>query len=180
MSRAKELLKNIAMFPSYFYKKARNLVSLENFTRTTMSQLSLNPQKLLESSSILSAIKVNDIVFVKPTPLSRPDLTYPSIGSSFEIDCKIVEIVERPGKDTLIKLISGHGVYLTVTGDNVVLPKDKPLYSTKRLAKSNIDTELFPKDTLFELNGDYFSSERYGVYIHERVLEKYSKIITEL
>lgn len=180
MNHVKEWLKAIVMFPLYFYKKVTFLLSLKNITQITMSQLSFAPQNLLVESLPLSSLKINDIVYVKSSPKKETYELYPAIGSAYEIDCKVVELLPDFKYGPSVRLISGHGAYFTAPIESIVLPKDRAYYSGKKLIQAKVDTELFPKETLFELKGDYFSSEQCGVYLHQARLKDYSHIFIEV
>lgn len=109
-----------------------------------------------------------DIVFLKYSPDKSINDSWPCIGSPYEIDCKILEVmgdITKQSPKTGYRLISGSGRYFTAYGNNLVRPKDKILYQNCTIYKCDVDTELFPKDTVFTANGDYACNDSYGVYI---------------
>ena len=110
-------------------------------------------------------VKAGDIIYLKFNQNKTPAMSWPCLGSSFEIDCKVIEVHHQNTPDEAYKVISGHGNQLTVLKKYAVHPKDKAKFSSAAAYISTIDTELFPKDTVFYVNDEYVCNDEHGVYI---------------
>ena len=111
--------------------------------------------------------KIGTIVFLLPRSNSygplNGNIEYPSIGSPYEIDCKITSVA----KDGLYKVITGNGILLTVDHNQVTTFDKKHLFLPNSNVEVTEDTELFPAGTVFTKKNDYFVNESLEIFIHE-------------
>lgn len=163
-----------------YLKLGKFFLWILSFIPILTKQLSSVPPMPLEKSSENTVFKKADIVFLKPSPKYRPELDYPMINTTYEIDCKIVDVMSKyiashrdeNGKvvyvnQTTYQLITGKGHWTPrLTGDLLIPAKDRPMYNKTGYCTAKVDTELFQMDTIFTLNGDWYSNEEIGVHIH--------------
>jgi len=103
--------------------------------------------------------KVNDIVYILPSPKRAGKIDWPCINSIHEIDCKIISV-----NDGGYTIITGKGIQLWVEDSELVSPSEKHLY-LKNCVTALIDTELFSAGTVFVDIGEYYANELSGIYI---------------
>lgn len=149
---------------------------------------------LQENSSGKPLFPDNAIVFARPSPHMRPSTDYPSIGSPFEIDLKVInsELIEIPNylsvdlngpkyrTSFVYRLISGEGRHLNLEEQFLVSPKEKYMYLPSGYYTLLEDTELAPKGTPFVKQGDFISNDEIGVYIHKDRFEKIAKLFDRI
>jgi hypothetical protein len=155
-----------------------------NFIALRMNLLSLSPLKLqdnyldqqiqtvTEKKMSEDNIKVGDIIFLKFNSKKMPSETWPCIGCSYEIDCKVIEVNGTP-PTRYYKVITGMGIQLSVDDKFAVLPKNKYVEGDTPSFIAIIDNELCPKDTVFYFNNHYACNDFYGIYIHMSRFSEY-------
>jgi len=166
------LFNHLRGLPLKSYNLARNLFWKTSSILIKTNPLYLEVQMLPVNSSDQKhpnqRYKSGDIVYVVYSPKHGIGPDWPAIGTPYEVDCKILEIVSDNPDPRAIRysLMSGHGAYFETIGAYLVHPKDKPLFGKTATKKLIEDTELAPKDTVFFIAGEYWCNEDYGVFIH--------------
>ena len=107
--------------------------------------------------------KAGDIVYIIPQPQVPPSRSFPSIGSSYEIDCKVLSY-QLFKKAYVYEVITGNGQMLhSIAQKMLVISQDKYLYGGEEYKALKEDTELCPKGTVCSKLGDYYANEALGI-----------------
>lgn len=145
--------------------------------RMKLDEFSKKYQKKVSTQLKLNAgepkFQAGEVVYLKPVPSKTPSSEFPSVGSDYEIDCKVISCKFSEQSNNLVYyLISGHGVQIRAIQDHLVAAKEKHLYYPNGFFEAIQTTELFPSGTIFTRIGEYYSNDLLGVYIHESRMDK--------
>ena len=158
---------------------------VDNATQTTPIPFEDTPVDTTGWEENEPLFKLEDIVYINHSPQSACT-EWPCINTKHEIDCKIIEIKKdhwylggysQAQKKRLhyftYELISGNGARVGFVGEEFLIPaRDKHLHQKEKFKTLIEDTELAPKDAVFVYKNDYYSNDKYGVYIHKDRMEE--------
>ncbi len=172
-----QLIRLIRIHLYLFLKRVKSLClkiniiemsKIPSYYDPTSKQGDLSPQLIKE----VPRFSPGDIVYLLYNPNKDIGPATPVIGSSYEIDCKVLSIdpltvkPTTPNEDVTYQLMSGHGHRFKSTGKYLIPAKEYALYTGGPTITTSVDTELCPKNTVFLRSGDYFCNELHGIYIH--------------
>lgn len=149
--------------------KLRKLNSANALQTSEIKQMNLQ-EKSQPTAPTEPLHKESDIVYLKPG-WTKPCEHYPSIGSSYEIDCKVLSHVTVKYVH-YYTLVSGKGARIEDLDEVwLVKPDEKYKHLNSSFKILIEDTEIAAKDTVFLLSNGYYSNERLGIHIEKTKLE---------
>lgn len=113
--------------------------------------------------------KPNDIVYVAYSNKHKADSYYPMVTTPYEIDCKIIEVVETPLKySRTYKAITGNGTYVKFSEESLISveQRDEIVNGNVIYTATENAEPLYKPGQLFNKIGEYLVCKDPDISIH--------------